>query len=135
MSKGNAVDLGLKTAFDELFMSDAGRAENRLPKIYDIPLTEIDDFPEHPFKVMLDEDMDQLVQSIKERGIITPITLRQKEDGRYEIVSGHRRKKACELAGLETVKSEIKELTRDEAIILMVESNYQRSSILPSEKA
>ena len=135
MSKGNAVDLGLKTAFDELFMSDAGRAENRLPKIYDIPLTEIDDFPEHPFKVMLDEDMDQLVQSIKERGIITPITLRQKEDGRYEIVSGHRRKKACELAGLETVKSEIKELTRDEAIILMVECNYQRSSILPSEKA
>ena len=135
MSKGNAVDLGLKTAFDELFMSDAGRAENRLPKIYDIPLTEIDDFPEHPFKVMLDEDMDQLVQSVKERGIITPITLRQKEDGRYEIVSGHRRKKACELAGLETVKSEIKELTRDEAIILMVESNLQRSTILPSEKA
>ncbi len=116
-------------------MSDAGRAENRLPKIYDIPLTEIDDFPDHPFKVMLDEDMDQLVQSVKERGVITPITLRQKEDGRYEIVSGHRRKKACELAGLETVKSEIKELTRDEAIILMVESNYQRSSILPSEKA
>jgi ParB family chromosome partitioning protein len=116
-------------------MSDDGRAENKLPKIYDIPLSEIDDFPDHPFKVMLDEDMDQLVQSVKERGIITPITLRQKEDGRYEIVSGHRRKKACELAGLETVKSEIKELTRDEAIILMVESNYQRSSILPSEKA
>ena len=134
MSSAQKIDLGL-TGYDELFMSDAGRAENRLPKIYDIPLTEIDDFPEHPFKVMLDEDMDQLVQSIKERGIITPITLRQKEDGRYEIVSGHRRKKACELAGLETVKSEIKELTRDEAIILMVESNYQRSSILPSEKA
>lgn len=134
MSSAQKIDLGL-TGYDELFMSDAGRAENRLPKIYDIPLTEIDDFPDHPFKVMLDEDMDQLVQSIKERGIITPITLRQKEDGRYEIVSGHRRKKACELAGLETVKSEIKELTRDEAIILMVESNYQRSSILPSEKA
>ena len=134
MSSVQKIDLGL-TGYDELFMSDAGRAENRLPKIYDIPLTEIDDFPDHPFKVMLDEDMDQLVQSIKERGIITPITLRQKEDGRYEIVSGHRRKKACELAGLETVKSEIKELTRDEAIILMVESNYQRSSILPSEKA
>lgn len=128
------IDLGL-TGYDELFMSDDGRAENKLPKIYDIPLSEIDDFPDHPFKVMLDEDMDQLVQSVKERGIITPITLRQKEDGRYEIVSGHRRKKACELAGLETVKSEIKELTRDEAIILMVESNYQRSSILPSEKA
>ncbi len=134
MSSAQKIDLGL-TGYDELFMSDAGRAENRLPKIYDIPLSEIDDFPDHPFKVMLDEDMDQLVQSIKERGIITPITLRQKEDGRYEIVSGHRRKKACELAGLETVKSEIKELTRDEAIILMVESNYQRSSILPSEKA
>ena len=134
MSSAQKIDLGL-TGYDELFMSDDGRAENKLPKIYDIPLSEIDDFPDHPFKVMLDEDMDQLVQSIKERGIITPITLRQKEDGRYEIVSGHRRKKACELAGLETVKSEIKELTRDEAIILMVESNYQRSSILPSEKA
>ena len=134
MSSAQKIDLGL-TGYDELFMSDAGRAKNRLPKIYDIPLVEIDDFPDHPFKVMLDEDMDQLVQSVKERGIITPITLRQKEDGRYEIVSGHRRKKACELAGLDTVKSEIKELTRDEAIILMVESNYQRSSILPSEKA
>ena len=134
MSSVQKIDLGL-TGYDELFMSDDGRAENKLPKIYDIPLSEIDDFPDHPFKVMLDEDMDQLVQSVKERGIITPITLRQKEDGRYEIVSGHRRKKACELAGLETVKSEIKELTRDEAIILMVESNYQRSSILPSEKA
>jgi ParB family chromosome partitioning protein len=116
-------------------MSDAGRAENRLPKIFDIPLSEIDDFPNHPFQVRLDEDMDQLVESIKERGIITPITLRQKEDGRYEIVSGHRRKKACELAGLQTVRAEVKELTRDEAIILMVESNFQRSSILPSEKA
>lgn len=135
MSKEKTVDLGLKTAFDELFMSDAGRAENRLPKIYEIPLSEIDDFPDHPFQVRLDEDMDALVQSVKERGIITPVTLRQKEDGRYEIVSGHRRKKACELAGLETVKSEIKELTRDEAIILMVESNLQRSTILPSEKA
>lgn len=135
MNKEKTVDLGLKTAFDELFMSDAGRAENRLPKIYEIPLSEIDDFPDHPFQVRLDDDMDAIVQSVKERGIITPVTLRQKEDGRYEIVSGHRRKKACELAGLETVKSEIKELTRDEAIILMVESNLQRSTILPSEKA
>lgn len=135
MSKEKTVDLGLKTAFDELFMSDAGRAENRLPKIYDIPLSEIDDFPDHPFQVRLDDDMDALVQSVKERGIITPVTLRQKEDGRYEIVSGHRRKKACELAGLETLKCEVKELTRDEAIIVMVESNLQRSTILPSEKA
>ncbi len=103
--------------------------------IKQIPLTQIDDFPEHPFQVRMDEDMDQLVESVKSRGIITPITLRQKEDGRYEIVSGHRRRKACELAGLEMIPSEIKELTRDEAIILMVESNLQRSVILPSEKA
>ena len=132
--KRQKIDLGL-TGYDELFMNDKERKENRLPKIYDIPLSEIDDFPEHPFKVRLDEDMDQLVESVKSRGVITPVTLRQKEDGRYEIVSGHRRRKACELAGLETVPAEIKELTRDEAIILMVESNFQRSTILPSEKA
>ncbi len=128
------IDLGL-TGYDELFMDDAARAENRLPRIYDIPLSEIDEFPDHPFQVRLDEDMDQLVQSIRERGLITPVTLRQKEVGRYEIVSGHRRCKACELAGMDTVKAEIKELSRDEAIILMVESNLQRSTILPSEKA
>ena len=134
MSKGTNIDLGLK-GYDELFMDDRSRAEAKLPYIYDIPLDQIDDFPDHPFKVKLDEDMDQLVQSIKDRGIITPVTLRQKEDGRYEIVSGHRRKKACELAGMATVKAEIRDLTRDEAIILMVESNLQRSTILPSEKA
>lgn len=116
-------------------MDDKERAESRLPKIHEIPLSEIDEFPDHPFHVRLDEDMDQLVESIKERGIITPVTLRQKPDGRYEIVSGHRRTKACELAGLTTVKAEIKELSRDEAIILMVESNLQRTTILPSEKA
>ena len=134
MKSVQKIDLGL-TGYDELFMNDAGRKENKLPRIYDIPLSEIDDFPDHPFKVKLDEDMDQLVQSIKERGIITPVTLRPKEDGRYEIVSGHRRKKACELAGFDTVKAEVREMTRDEAIILMVESNLQRSVILPSEKA
>lgn len=134
MSRKKDIDLDL-TGFAELFMNDEGRAESRLPRIYDIPLSEIDDFPNHPFKVKMDEDMNQLVQSVKERGIITPITLRQKEDGRYEIVSGHRRRKACELAGLERVPAEIKELSRDEAIILMVESNLQRSIILPSEKA
>lgn len=128
------LDLGM-TGYDEMFMNDQERAENRLPKIFDIPLTEIDDFPDHPFKVRLDEDMEQLVESVKNRGVITPITLRRKENGRYEIVSGHRRRKACELAGLATVPAEIKELTRDEAIILMVESNLQRSVILPSEKA
>ncbi len=128
------IDLGL-TGLDELFMDDKERAESKLPKIHEIPLSEIDEFPNHPFHVRLDEDMDQLVESIKERGIITPVTLRQKPDGRYEIVSGHRRTKACELAGLSTVKAEIKELSRDEAIILMVESNLQRTTILPSEKA
>ena len=128
------IDLGL-TGLDELFMDDKERVESQLPKIYEIPLSEIDEFPNHPFHVRLDEDMDQLVESIKERGIITPVTLRQKPDGRYEIVSGHRRTKACELAGLTTVKAEIKELSRDEAIILMVESNLQRTTILLSEKA
>lgn len=135
MNGGSPLDLGLTSALDELFMDDQGRAENRLPKIYEIPLTEIDDFPDHPFYVRNDEDMDQLVASVKERGIITPVMLRRKEDGRYEMVSGHRRKKACELAGLETIKAEIRDLTRDEAIMLMVESNLQRSKILPSEKA
>lgn len=128
------IDLGL-TGYDELFMNDTERMETKLPHIYDIPLELIDDFPDHPFKVREDEDMMQLVESVKERGIITPVTLRPKEDGRYEIVSGHRRKKACELAGFETVKAEVREMTRDEAIILMVESNFQRSQILPSEKA
>ena len=128
------IDLGL-TGYDELFMNDTERMEIKLPHIYDIPLELIDDFPDHPFKVRDDEDMMQLVESVKERGIITPVTLRPKEDGRYEIVSGHRRKKACELAGFETVKAEVREMTRDEAIILMVESNFQRSQILPSEKA
>ena len=128
------LDLGL-TAYDELFKDDKELREGRLPKIYDIPIELIDDFPDHPFKVRMDEDMDQLVESIKERGLITPITLRPKEDGRYEIVSGHRRKKACEIAGLSVVKADVREMTRDEAIILMVESNLQRSVILPSEKA
>lgn len=134
MKERPLIDLGM-TGYDELFMNDTERREVSLPKIYTIPLSEIDDFPDHPFQVRLDEDMDQLVESVKERGVITPITLRQKTDGRYEIVSGHRRRKACELAGLATVPAEIKELTRDEAIILMVESNLQRSTILPSEKA
>ena len=128
------IDLGL-TALDELFMTEEGRQESRLPRIHDIPIELIDDFPDHPFQVRLDEDMDQLVESIRTNGIITPITLREKPNGRYEIVSGHRRKKACEIVGLSTVKSEIREMTRDEAIILMVESNLQRSQILPSEKA
>lgn len=120
---------------DAIFSGGDEIKEGHIPKILQIPLDMIDEFPDHPFQVRMDEDMDQLVESIKERGVITPVTLRKKEDGRYETVSGHRRVKACELAGLETVPAEIKTLTRDEAIILMVDSNLQRSTILPSEKA
>lgn len=134
MGTKNKIDLGM-TGYDELFMNDTSRKESRLPRIHNVPLPLIDEFPNHPFHVRDDEDMVNLVESIKEHGIITPITLRQKENGRYEIVSGHRRVRACELAGLDTVKAEIKELSNDEAIILMVESNLQRSHILPSEKA
>ena len=134
MARNNAPKIEL-TAYDDLFQTDESRAEAKLSKIRDIPLSQIDEFPDHPFKVLMDEDMQQLVESIKRNGIMTPATVRLKEDGRYELVSGHRRKKACELAGLETLKCEVKELTRDEAIIVMVESNLQRSTILPSEKA
>ena len=123
------------TKLDDLFTTQAQRDEEQLSKIRDIPLELIDDFPDHPFKVRDDEDMMQLVESVKERGVITPATVRKKEDGRYELVSGHRRKRACELAGFETLRSEIVDLNRDEATILMVESNFQRSEILPSEKA
>ena len=134
MAERPKIDLGL-TGYDELFMDDKERQEIRLPRIHDIPLELIDDFPGHPYQVRMDEDMDQLVESIKERGIITPVTLRPKEDGRYEMVSGHRRKKACEIAGMTTIKADVRDMSRDDAIILMVESNLQRSVILPSEKA
>ena len=134
MAKSNAPKIEL-TAYDDLFQTDESRAEARLSKIRDIPISEIDEFPDHPFKVLMDEDMEQLVESIKRNGVMTPATVRLKEDGRYELISGHRRKKACELAGVETLKCEVKELSRDEAIIIMVESNLQRSTILPSEKA
>lgn len=123
------------TKLDDLFSTQEQRDEEKLSKIRDIPLTEIDEFPDHPFKVRDDEDMAQLIESIKERGVITPATVRQKEDGRYELISGHRRKRACELAGFDTLRCEVVDLNRDEATILMVESNYQRSQILPSEKA
>ena len=123
------------TAYDDLFQTDESREEAKLSKIRDIPIAEIDEFPDHPFKVLMDENMEQLVDSIRRHGVMTPATVRLKEDGRYELISGHRRKKACELAGLNTLKCEVKELTRDEAIIIMVESNLQRSTILPSEKA
>ena len=131
-SKRTGIEL---TAYDDLFETDESRAEANLSKIREIPISEIDEFPDHPFKVLMNEDMEQLVESVSRSGVMTPATVRQKEDGRYELISGHRRKKACELAGLETLKCEVKELTHDEAIIVMVESNLQRSVILPSEKA
>ena len=121
--------------FDDIFSTQEMRDDEKLAKIRDIPLELIDDFPDHPYKVRDDEDMMQLAESIKERGVITPATVRQKEDGRYELISGHRRKRASELAGFETLRCEVVDLTRDESIILMVESNFQRSQILPSEKA
>ena len=133
---GRKSDFTLPTnTLDDLFSTQEERDDAKLAKIRDIPLTEIDNFPDHPFKVRDDEDMLQLVESVKERGVITPATVRQKEDGRYELVSGHRRKRACELAGFETLRCEVVNLDRDAATILMVESNYQRSQILPSEKA
>ena len=134
MRQDQKIDLGM-TGLDDLFMTDQQRAEKNLPKIYDIPLDQIDSFPDHPFKVKDDEDMEQLVESIKENGIITPIIVRKKDDGRYEIIAGHRRTRASQLAGLDTVRAEIRDISRDEAIIMMVDSNLQRSVILPSEKA
>lgn len=133
---GRKSDFTLPTnTLDELFSTQEERDDAKLSKIRDIPLELIDDFPDHPFKVRDDEDMIQLVESIKERGVITPATVRQKEDGRYELISGHRRKRACELAGFEALRCEVVDLDRDAATVLMVESNYQRSQILPSEKA
>ena len=122
------------TALDELFMNDKERAENKLPKIFDIPLSKIDDFPGHPYCVLDDEDMQNLMESIKDRGVITPAMVRKKDDGRYEMISGHRRKHASERLGLETLRCEVVEVSRDEAIILMVDSNAQRSVILPCDK-
>lgn len=133
---GRKSDFTLPTnTLDDLFSTQEERDDAKLAKIRDIPLTEIDNFPDHPFKVRDDEDMIQLVESVKERGVITPATVRQKEDGRYELISGHRQKRACELAGFEALRCEVVDLDRDAATVLMVESNYQRSQILPSEKA
>jgi ParB family chromosome partitioning protein len=132
--KSSAAKIDLRPV-DELFLNDEGRADLTREKIIEIPLSEIDDFPDHPFKVRIDEAMQEMAQSIQKLGVLTPATLRQKEDGRYEILSGHRRKKACELAGVPTLKSIVKEMSRDDAIIFMVDSNLQREELLPSEKA
>ena len=134
MAKGKERKIEL-TAYDDLFQTDESRKEAKQSRIQDIPLSEIDEFPDHPFKVLDDDDMAQLVESIQRNGVMTPAMVRRKEDGRYELISGHRRCRACALAGLTTLKCEVRELTHDEAVIIMVESNLQRSVILPSEKA
>lgn len=134
MSKREKIEYDLPM-LDDLFSSQEQREEAKLKKIYDIPLDEIDDFPNHPFKIKDDDDMLELVESVRQYGIITPAILRKKEDGRYEVISGHRRKRACFFAGLSTLRAEVVEMDRDEATIYMVDSNLQRSKILPSEKA
>ena len=134
MAKGKRPEITLPK-LDDLFSSQESREEESLSKIRDIPLEMIDDFPDHPFKVKDDEDMMHLVESVIEHGILVPAILRMKEDGRYELIAGHRRKRACQLAGLDTLRSEVVYLDRDEATIYMVDSNLQRTTILPSEKA
>ncbi len=133
MAKSNALKMKLPSV-DDLFSTEESRQEAKLAKIYDIPISEIDDFPEHPYRVCDDEDMKTLMESIEERGIITPATVHKKEDGRYEMISGHRRKHACERLGLETLRCEVVDVSRDEAIIIMVDSNAQRSEIAPTDK-
>lgn len=133
MSKTTKLEMKLPPA-DDLFSTEEQRQEAKLPSIYNIPLAEIDDFPDHPYRVKDDEDMTMLEDSIKEHGVITPTTVRRKEDGRYEMISGHRRKYACEKLGMETLRCEIVDVSRDEAIIMMVDSNAQRSEIAPTDK-
>lgn len=122
-------------SLDELFSSQEERDDAKLKRIYELPLSEIDPFPDHPFHVRDDEDMMNLVESVKANGVITPATVRKKENGRYELLSGHRRLRACELAGMDSLRCEIVDMNRDEATVFMVESNFQRTTILPSEKA
>ena len=129
---GNEIKL---PSLDELFSSQEERDDARLKRIHEIPLSEIDPFPDHPFKVRDDEDMLNLIESIRAQGVLTPCMVRKKKDGRYELISGHRRKRACELLGMDTLRCEIAELSKEQATILMTESNFQRSTILPSEKA
>ena len=134
MKKFEKIDLGLKVAYEELFMNDDERKINRSPMVLDIEISQIDDFENHPFKVKDDEDMEKLMESIATYGVLTPVIVREKS-GRYEMVSGHRRKHACERLGMETIPAVVKELSREEAIIAMTDSNIQRENILPSEKA
>ena len=132
----NVRDTEMKLpSFDELFSTQEERDDAKLKRIYEIPLGEIDPFPDHPYKVRDDDDMINLVESIRTHGVMTPAAVRKKEDGRYELISGHRRMRACELLGIPALRCEVLDMSRDEAVVMMVESNYQRSPILPSEKA
>ena len=132
--KGSAKNVEL-TPLDELFTTEDERAELRREKVRSIPLSELDDFPEHPFRVRDDAEMAKLTESVREYGVLNPVIVRQKEDGRFEILSGHRRRRACELAGVAELPAIVREMSRDEAIVFMVDSNLQREEILPSEKA
>ena len=134
MANERSTEMRLPSLSD-LFSSQEERDDAKLKRIYEIPLDVIDPFPDHPFKVRDDEDMQNLVESVKANGVLTPATVRKKEDGRYELLSGHRRLRACQIAGIPTLRCEVVEMSRDEATIFMVESNFHRSKILPSEKA
>ena len=135
MSKGTVIDLGLNEAYNDLFSTQEERDNAQRSYVTDLPTTEISDFPNHPFKVRMDESMTEMVESVKERGVLSPVLVRPMPDGSYQMVSGHRRRIAAELAELPTVPCIVRELTDDEAIIIMVESNLQREQVLPSEKA
>ena len=135
MNKGTAIDLGLNEAYNDLFSTQEDRDNAQRSYVTDLPAAEISDFPNHPFKVRMDQSMVELADSVKQYGVLVPSLVRPMPDGSYQMVSGHRRKRAAELAGLPTVPCIIRELTDDEAIIVMVDSNLQREQILPSEKA
>ena len=134
MKKNQVIDLGL-TGYDELFMNDQERADIRKPKVEEIPLTELTPFKDHPFKVKNDEEMAELMKSIADSGVLAPALARPKDGGGYELISGHRRLAACKALGMETMPVIIRDLTDEEAVITMVDSNLQREHILPSEKA
>lgn len=136
MATKNDVRNSIKLAsVDDLFTTEESRADEQREKVIDIPLSEISDFPNHPFKVKADEAMLEMADSVKQYGILVPGLVRPKEEGGYEMVAGHRRKKASELAGKETMPCIVREMNDDQATIIMVDSNLQRENILPSEKA
>ena len=135
MSKGAGIDLGLNEAFNDLFSTQEERDNAGRTFVIDLDPAEISDFPNHPFHVRMDEEMERLVESVKERGVLSPVLVRPMPDGGYQMVSGHRRKRAVELAEQPTLSCIVRELTDDEAVIIMVDSNLQREQVLPSEKA